>query len=191
MDLFSSADQKEVRKQIYDAVRLLMPGKKKQEQLVDDILRRTHPVRRADAQAEINFGLPESIFRQGGTYLDAIDPSNKAKARARGITGFSGFTSEEGINIGNRWKSKNYYKTTPFHEAVHFLVKANEYQAYTANFYYALKRGIMSESYLQRAKLANEPAKQARKKAIELFKIGSSENWRKANGLLRKEVVQK
>ncbi|MFH1586357.1 MAG: hypothetical protein ABID38_00710 [Candidatus Diapherotrites archaeon] len=185
---FSPVEEKEIKRQIRDAVTLLCPGEsvEQRKNLISRLERRIVPIGRRHVEEEIGNGKPERIFDFGRMYLDAIDGRNRVKAKKRSqrseVIGESGTE----VVLGRRWHNSKFDSVTPFHELAHSLIDATEYESYLIEFYYALKRGIYKPEYLKKITGLDEETKGARKRAIELYQQGLKNGWRASNQRLRK-----
>ncbi len=182
--------KQEIERQIEDLIDLLHPkiGKDHKIRNAKAILRKFRLVGRGDVELAIEDKDVEDVFDTGRMYLSSLNPRNESQARKKGLNrGDVGYHNGDLVLRGD-WHKTKYVFTTPLHESAHELIGEDERKVFLADFYYSLKRGIMSESYLRRKKLHRPEEIEVRPRAIELFRLGRRNGWKKADAELRKAV---
>ncbi|MCR4369351.1 MAG: hypothetical protein NUV67_05595 [archaeon] len=188
---FTPEEVREVRRQLTDLVRLLYPrlGKDAVKRNADALLEKTGKIQRASFEQWIEENRsPKSLFDSGRMYLEALDPKQKKIGKKRGLEDSDVGYHDGNLVLSKNWMNTNYERTAVFHEAAHALIGNDERRVILAEFYYSLKRGVMTPDYLRRYPLAWKDAIAVREHALALYKLGKTRGWKVADARLRKEV---
>jgi hypothetical protein len=189
---FSREERREIRRQVRDVVDMLMPraSEEHKERTFKSFCGKMTLVQRRHVEKAIKEGNFSEIFDRGQMYLDSLGRGNITKAERRGLEPGAVGVKEPEFVMRDRWMRDRYDRTTPFHEASHFLISQDEFRTHIADYYYSLKRGFMGISDLRGYRLTKRQ-KAARSIAIRLFEKGKSEGWGKAEVELRGLVYGK